>query len=155
VLSILSRINHAKAEEADDYWKLQSALVETLSKNKWNGTYHKAKSEAHSPDAFRAVLMIACENDQGHDTGSDKTLKTDELLLTYFTQKIHTKSTAKHVVTATRKPRFFLNLDVSSLASVALVAQTGYSPPAPKPATPRATIIIQNKLCLVSRSHVD
>lgn len=57
-----------------------------------------------------------------------------------------TKSMAKFVVVATRKPRFFRRYPVSSAASVALVPQTGYSPPAPNPAIPRATIIIQNTL---------
>lgn len=57
-----------------------------------------------------------------------------------------TKSMAKFVVVATRNPRFFRRYPVSSAASVALVPQTGYSPPAPNPAIPRATIIIQNTL---------
>jgi len=99
--------------------------------------------------------MIACKDDQGDDTGSDAALKMIEHLLTFLPRKIHTRSTEKSVVKATRKPRFFLNLDVSSLASVALVAQTGYSPPAPKPATPRATIIIQNILHFIRMAHID
>lgn len=60
---------------------------------------------------------------------------------------------AKFVVVATRKPRLFRKYTVSSAASVALVPQTGYSPPAPNPAIPRATIIIQNILFWLAYFH--
>lgn len=76
MLSILGGINHAETEEADHYRKLQFRLVLYFQVEK-NGIeqYHKAKSEAYSPDAFRAVLMIACKDDQGDDTRSDEALK--------------------------------------------------------------------------------
>lgn len=70
---------------------------------------------------------------------------------------------AKSVDIATSTPRLFRTYALSSEASAELVPQTGladqvrqsstifqdvpgYSPPAPNPATPRPTIIIQNKL---------
>lgn len=59
---------------------------------------------------------------------------------------LQTKSMAKSVLIATRIPRLFRTYSLSSEASQALVPQTGYSPPVPKSATPRATIIIQKSL---------
>jgi hypothetical protein len=59
---------------------------------------------------------------------------------------LQTKSIAKSVLMATRIPLLLLTYSLSSEASAAFVPQTGYSPPAPKPATPRPTIIIQKSL---------
>lgn len=115
--------------------------------------YHKAKSKANSPNTTLDVLVETSKNNEGHDTGSHKALgmgQFSEVELSPNSIRTRTMSTAKSVVDATRNPLFFRRLAVSSAASVALVAQTGYSPPAPKPAMPRATIIIQNILNIES-----
>jgi hypothetical protein len=110
-------------------------------------TYNDAETKAHPPYGGLGLLMEAGQYDQRHDAGNDKPLMDyRQHLSRVLDQLIQTKSMAKSVLIATRMPLLFRTYALSSEASAALVPQTGYSPPAPKPATPRPTIIIQKSL---------
>jgi hypothetical protein len=109
--------------------------------------YDDAETKAHPPYAGLGLLVEASQHNQCHDASNDKPLMDyRQYLSRVLDQLIQTKSMAKSVLIATRMPLLFRTYALSSEASAALVPQTGYSPPAPKPATPRPTIIIQKSL---------
>jgi hypothetical protein len=109
--------------------------------------YDDAETKTHPPNGGLGLLVEAGQHDQRYDASNDKPLiDYRQHLSRVLDQLIQTKSMAKSVLIATRMPLLFRTYALSSEASAALVPQTGYSPPAPKPATPRPTIIIQKSL---------
>ena len=66
MLPVLSRVDHTNTEEANRKRELILLLARTSSKtsnyNGSMGTYYDSQAKCDSPDSFRVLLVIACEN---------------------------------------------------------------------------------------------